>query len=183
MLACILAVAFIFGVLIWVDLQQTPQISKTSVTNPPKSSLQVTTNPGNCYEIGTCGYCSSENGCPGDKCQRRIHCGAGGDGVGCSPGGVTCEYKDPKLKENYTEISAQAAYACALAYIAENPDNDSVLKEVKLKEQYWPESTNTCWESDPADRFCWYFYFMSERFVRDVNVGAQTCKVYPVRYT
>ncbi|MDP2717873.1 MAG: hypothetical protein Q8P02_03970, partial [Candidatus Micrarchaeota archaeon] len=96
-----------------------------------------------------------------------------------------CKYKDPALRENYVEIGAKKAYDCAMAYIEQNPDDDPVLAEVSLKDQDRPQSASRCSSSlkrDEADRYCWYFPFKSDRFIRSMYVGAQTCKVYATKY-
>jgi len=163
---------------------------------PPDINEQIASRiKKGCYDEGKCKYCSTANGCPTDKCILRVGCSGGALCLATLEG---CDYKDPALKENYSEITFKQAKKCALRYIQKNEDDLLIFENFNfLKGLSFSGPTEYCYETfydsvEDQEKYkinndlrCYLFrgetYIISPMTYEidiDLYVGAQSCAVY-----
>lgn len=128
-------------------------------------------------------YCSMLNGCPSDKCVIQMGCAGGAsEPIGCTPGPRWCEFKDPKLKTAYTEISMEQTAQCVQKFLDKNANEYDVFSDMEIDYERSKDKVDTC-GSDKKDKYC-RFIILKHKFdknfgyVTEFFVGAQTCSVY-----
>lgn len=135
-------------------------------------------------------YCSMENGCPNDKCNRITQCGKGnGTGTGCAVGETTCEYKDSVLKENYKQLSYNQIKNCVQNFINTNRGVYPIFTSLMIDSEESGKNSDYCptnnanLKVDEQDNYC-FFISLKDRsqkplpYVAHFYVGAQTCSIY-----